>query len=1607
MDDSVIKYPSQIGLTFSFDSMLSACQAFILNYRYFSQQVKISVEEKKVLIMRVVSICKSYCELNLVEDIVVQKELSSFLTFLQVLLKDDSSFTSSLLLSLFEELISSCYLIEVPSIQLSLLQFIIELCHISNSFLSSLTSSTNLLDFLSHFIFTSSLPVHCILASQLLNQLIRDQSSLPPPLPSFETLSTIISSSLDSFYSQLLEDSPLQVCIFQVFYHIILFSTSEIREKLQNYSIKTGYLITLLRNSLFTQDSIQQIISRSLLLLISYQNTTIITLLQRIFPHEFSRILHTTCSIQHLQDFLSETPELSFSRFLQWESLSQMVYPEYALNFPAFFSLFVSDVHSYRLVWSDKQREEVKTACDNEITLWNSQEQKGIWNFNQFVIDYPSFSEELLLCGYFLKQFSLIPISFHCSSLQAVCDGSVSDETPDMKIFNPQVFFLSLYARFLSATSIENRKILLHCMRLVYAVYHDVCGEFFDCEHFLELYKEEEEKDLQFCYLQVIQALCLNDKNKDFFCHHALFFLPCLLDRLLFNHANFNESLCLISIDIIYSLLQQIPLNVYPEAQVVSILSSSQQLLQFVNMLVFPSSQLFNYIIELLTLLFNFSPSILPSLLNTPLFSCILLHYSQWRVSHVKLLKEVMTKNPSLDGVLPKALSYALKKVDENYFIKLFQQDSCTPLLIWNESMRKLLLSVLNLHLTPYINQLKENFTQKYPCLPLPNIAYPELADEIFCCNYYLRELNKHITTTRIHRPDSLLKSIRNECIHEGKRDGKVNGISMSLDKALSMIGVEKNASCEIIYQAVWEKWSSLDQKQQQILLIAEDIATGYKSPASSPIYSRLLLLIQTQIQIYLYYSSKLKSYKYPAFDVAAAQSVLITEGDKLHERQQESITLCLELVKLLYYVCHCSSDNASEFVEKKGILVLSNILQWNDIEIKRQEDYGFEILYFILLILVELSTMIFHHSSLIDNTIITDYLIRYLSYELPIPIKLLITDYFTNMVTESTFVTSLMHTPVNLLNSALPLLFLYNHDEEETKEKKINEECIQLNTMLKQSSRSSSTSDLSLASDTILPALSGQECADKLKESLIVKEASYHDMDSDNNMLAKHVMKMLSTTANHWPTAVSILNSLLTKSLVSLLIEMNINTFLTVLNSSYYASPFIIWSDDMKNQLLTFLESELDLSVSEKNCFIEHSSQFVYKAIQNELIIADVYVRIFNEQNPKDFVKGNKYLSGILQYLNNLSASDEDGNLLAHKEYVNAMLLSIDLLLSNNPSLEAVFQTPSDLFTLFSFLLAEDKKSPTTDLETFSINHIIHSLLILTQSPRISIMIVEAQYINILLNLFYQQPSLYYSDIFAVISSICQYAEGKEYLLLNAHLWLVFLYFTLNSKDETVIKLSNTVLQTWCTREGIHSRLIILLRHFLPDYMIKSLNEGSFIQLVNETTISAEVIWNTQMKNQLISVLNDEFTKYKLAFFDGSQYTLQISIEYEYTKKELVVEGVFIQVYISNMNDNISNPDQFMKELANRLLKYIEKEVNNELKPGSIEEEKKIKEEVKLYESALLKCCSKTPAVLDYFRSSKLLSRFISLWKELYNHRMLHSRFNDVICRVLMKVSE
>ena len=49
-------------------------------------------------------------------------------------------------------------------------------------------------------------------------------------------------------------------------------------------------------------------------------------------------------------------------------------------------------------------------------------------------------------------------------------------------------------------------------------------------------------------------------------------------------------------------------------------------------------------------------------------------------------------------------------------------------------------------------------------------------------------------------------------------------------------------------------------------------------------------------------------------------------------------------------------------------------------------------------------------------------------------------------------------------------------------------------------------------------------------------------------------------------------------------------------------------------------------------------------------------------------------------------------------------------------------------------------------------------------------------------------------------------------------------------------------------------------------------------------------------MKNQLLNVLNEEFNKYKLAFFDGSQYTLQASLEYEYTASNNgTMDGVVI----------------------------------------------------------------------------------------------------------------
>lgn len=1585
--------------TLSFDSIVTSCEAYLINSRYFSSHYEMQLDEKKGVITHVISIILDSCDM-LKKGVEVEfRDVCILLLFLQSFICSEPAFSSSFLVSSFENLFSSICSIEISCIQFCYLLLLKTLSSYSSyHLLSSFASSTVLLEFLIHSSFSSSSSLFSVMSIELLIKLIMEQSSLPPPLPLYETISACLKNHMPQLYSLLLIPSSLQPSFFQVFYSIILFSTEEIRSSLQVFAFHDDTLLTVLLQALFGSEALPLLMAKSLLVLLAYKNTEILNFIQRILPQEFSRMIHSPCSIEKLGELI-DLPEHfpTFADGLAWKEIAALGYPADGLNFPAFFSLFMSDVNSYRVVWGSSQREEVKKSLTEEIEKWKSRSDGCIWNSAQFIIPYTSYNQHLHLYGYSLQQLADFPISIQTSSLERLFNERSSNEHTSIEVQQPLILLLSIWSRFLAAESEENKLVLLKSMRIVAGLYPTECGEFFDSIQLLKIYEKEENPTIQIALVEVIQSLCLNPKNQDFFCYHASVFVPLLLHRLLSNHKEFNEEFCLCCIDLLYGLLHSAKLHVYPPSELAQLLTSSQHLLEFANLLFLPSEHLSCFVVYLLLLLIELDQDVLSKLNETLLTDCLLLGYSQWRVPHVQLLKLVIKKNNSLAGILPDAVLYGLEMLPEDRFISLYQADTVSSTIIWTQSMREHLAAILHLHSDSYKQQLTQDPSLVYVVLPLPHIHYTELEGEIYCGRYYLNQLLT-VEPLLVKNVKALLVSIKNEWVREGKR----KGLKLSMDEACSLIGVEGPANEEVVVRKVWEKWLEMKTKEErEDLLLAEDILTGYAITDSSPVFPRLLTLIRIQNELYLNYSHKLKSFSYPSFDVVAAQSLLLIN----HSNHEEANILALELCRVIYHTCSMSSDNTETFIRKNGMTVISNLLQWNDMDVKNESECSLDILYSLLLTLVHLSQSLSLHSILIESELVTNYLVIYLSYDLPIALKLLIVDYFMNMLIESTFRNSLLHLPVNLLNSAIPLLFMYNRDAEETREKQLNEQCMRLSTSLKHSSRSSSTSDISLPSDLALTAIPGQLTMDPGMENIVVKEIEYKDVKCDSNMLARHVVQLLSISANNWSTAVPVLNSLFTKSLVSLLLELNTDTFLTILNSEFYSSPFIIWSADMKEQLLVFLQNELEVSLAGENHFIEDSTHFVFTAIQHELIIADVYVRVFNEQNPKDFVKGSKYLAGILQYLAS-QRDDQTDAVIQNKEYVNAMLTSIDLLLSGSPSLESVFQTPDDLFTLFSFLLPQrENDKDIWDLHTISIDRLIHTLTVLTEIPRISIMIIQSQFIDILLRLLYQGFPDYYAELFAVIVNICQHAEDKTSLLITSNLWLFIFYSAIHSLSSPISLQALSVLQSWLNQEAVHDRLTILLRHLIPEYLIQSISHGNFLQLVSTTTVTAEIIWNATMKAKLLSAVTSEYEKYVVAFLEGSEYHFSERVEYEQISNEPVVGGVFIRVYDAG-NYQLSNPQVFLAAVSNNLLQYIRDEVNLERKPRTAEEEKTIKEDVFLLETAFVKCCDiENTVVLDAFEVSGLLNEFIVLWEIMRLNNQLHSPFNGVICSLFLKV--
>ena len=88
----------------------------------------------------------------------------------------------------------------------------------------------------------------------------------------------------------------------------------------------------------------------------------------------------------------------------------------------------------------------------------------------------------------------------------------------------------------------------------------------------------------------------------------------------------------------------------------------------------------------------------------------------------------------------------------------------------------------------------------------------------------------------------------------------------------------------------------------------------------------------------------------------------------------------------------------------------------------------------------------------------------------------------------------------------------------------------------------------------------------------------------------------------------------MLTPYIVSRMKANDVLEVLKLLNSNS-ENPYLVWDNSTRAELTDFLENERTSSVRTGNCDPAFGSNFKFTAHEDELIVGDVFVRIYNQQ--------------------------------------------------------------------------------------------------------------------------------------------------------------------------------------------------------------------------------------------------------------------------------------------------------------------------------------------------------------------------------------------------------
>ena len=443
------------------------------------------------------------------------------------------------------------------------------------------------------------------------------------------------------------------------------------------------------------------------------------------------------------------------------------------------------------------------------------------------------------------------------------------------------------------------------------------------------------------------------------------------------------------------------------------------------------------------------------------------------------------------------------------------------------------------------------------------------------------------------------------------------------------------------------------------------------------------------------------------------------------------------------------------------------------------------------------------------------------------------------------------------------------------------------------------------------------------LDESEVERNTESNQQEISNNLSRTCLASLLSLLDSNLRIKQSLL-SLLTPHLVLCSKTNEPNQFLKLLNSNT-RNPNLIWNNITRAELTAFLEHEREYLY--KYGQVEDADfglKFKYESLNNELVIGDIYVRVYNEQPTFQLTDAKKFCTNLLDYIGSQAQYMYSGG-IQYDKFVNVemSLEALRNVLRNNDGTEV--QCIGQFKLLFTLLRLVTNVSEMTRVQTLLLEIILQTT---TNKDCVNDIANSNVLVNLLLVL-YKLPSAQQVILDCIYGLASNQKLIKDFIFAGGLLYVLNIFTTNNLAQ--IRQKSAELFAKLMSDKLTGPKIKLLLQRFLPPLFMDAMKDSSETAVITfeGTHENPELIWNDEIRKKVTEKIRQMTQSYyeeqsknlehRWSLPDelnDSNTATQATLYSGGSQNEVVIGGVFIRLFIANPGWTLRKPKEFLTEL-------------------------------------------------------------------------------------------